>query len=81
MVRPASRERRETAACPDPKDHLAARATAASVEPPVPSAPPARPVCPVLKVQRELKVPQVPLVLRETPEQSVLLVLLAPQVR
>lgn len=76
-----SRERRETAVCLDPKDHLAARATAASLDLVVPSVPPARLVSPVLKVQREPKVPRVLLVQRETLEQSVLLVLLVPQVR
>lgn len=76
-----SRERRETVVCPDPKDHLAARATAASLDLPVPSAPPDRLVSPVLKVQRERKVPRVLLVQRETQDQSVLLVLLVPLVR
>lgn len=76
-----SRERRETVVCPDPKDHQAARATAASLDLLVPSVPPARLVSPVLKVQRERKVPRVPLVQRETQGRSALLVLLVPQVR
>lgn len=77
----ASRERRETEACPDPRVLLEARATVVLVALQVLSVLLVLQACLVLEVLRDLRVHRVLLVRRETPVRSVHLVLLVPLAR